>query len=275
MPALDVNGFQLNYEVHGQGALVVLSMGMGARGNVWALHQVPFLVDAGYRVVTYDARGISPLPGQTERDCPPISLEQLVGDLAGLIEHLGGPAYVVGTSLGALTVQELALVRPELVKRVVAMAAHARLDQTQQVHTRGERELFDRGIELPPAYHAAVTAIFNLSPATLRDDGKVQDWLDMFEFTAGPISSGERAQLDVSARTGDRRDAYRGISTPLLAVGYADDATLPPYLAREVADVVANGQYAEVPDAGHFGYLEQPEIVNRLILDFLTAASPQ
>lgn len=270
MPALDINGFQLNYEVHGEGDLVVLSMGMGARGNVWTLHQVPFLVEAGYRVATYDARGISPVPGQTERDCPPITLEELVGDLASLIEHLGGPAYVVGTSLGALTVQELALARPDLVKRAVAMAAHARLDRTQQVCTRGEQELFDRGIELPPAYQAALTAIFNLSPATLRDDVKVKDWLDMFELTAGPISSGERAQLAVSARTGDRREAYAAISTPLLAVGYADDATLPPYLAREVAEAAPNGQYAEVPDAGHFGYLEQPDIVNRLILDFLT-----
>ncbi|MCJ1708521.1 alpha/beta fold hydrolase [Microbacterium sp. VKM Ac-2923] len=268
MPTLAVNGIDLAYEVHGAGPLVVLVMGTGAPGSVWRAHQVPALVDAGYRVVTVDNRGISPVPGQTDRFCPPIEVADLVGDLAGLIAHLGGPAHVVGTSLGARVVQELALAHPGSVRRVVAMGAHARVDDAGLLLTAGERQLFDDEIVLPAAYQAAISAQLNLSPATLRDTERVRDWRDILEYSAAPISSGERGQLGASERLGDRSDAYRGIRAPLLAIGFADDRMTPPHLAREVAALVPGARYAEVPDAGHYGYLERPDEVNRLVLDF-------
>ena len=55
----------------------------------------------------------------------------------------------------------------------------------------------------------------------------------------------------------------------MLVVAFADDVTIPTYLSCEVADVIPQARYVEIPDAGHFGYLEQPEAVNRLILEFL------
>jgi pimeloyl-ACP methyl ester carboxylesterase len=52
-------------------------------------------------------------------------------------------------------------------------------------------------------------------------------------------------------------------------IGFADDRTLPPYLAREVADAIPGAHYAEAADAGHLGYLERPTEVNALVLEFL------
>jgi pimeloyl-ACP methyl ester carboxylesterase len=252
---------------------VVLVMGSGSPGSVWRAHQVPALMAAGYRVVTYDARGTGAAAGR-EPD-PPITIERLVEDLARLIEHLGGPARVIGTSLGARVTQELALARPDLVERAVAMAGHARLDTVRRTLTLGEIGLFEAEVELPTAYQAAVEAILNLSPATLRDERRARDWLDVFEFAHRPIAAGERAQLEVSARLGDRRAAYRGIRVPLLVIGFADDQMVPAYLAREVAEVVPGAGYAEVPDTGHIGYLERPDAVNQLLVDFLTGSAPR
>jgi pimeloyl-ACP methyl ester carboxylesterase len=235
---------------------------------VWHLHQVPALVAAGYRAVTFDARGVVPVPLDVEPDG--FTLEDLVEDVAALIEHLGGgPAAVVGTSLGGRVVQELALARPDLVRRAVAMAGHARLDPVQRMLTRGEQELFDQRVALPPAYRAAVTAVLNLSPATLRDEGAVRDWLDIFEMSASPMTSGARTQRAVSMELHDRREAYRAIRVPTLVIGFADDVMIPTYLCREVVDAIPGARYAEVPDTGHFGYLERPEEVNALLLDFL------
>ncbi len=66
----------------------------------------------------------------------------------------------------------------------------------------------------------------------------------------------------------DRLTDYHRITTPCLAIGFTDDRTLPPHLAREVADAIPNAKYAEVPNAGHLGYMEQPDKVNALVLDF-------
>lgn len=70
----------------------------------------------------------------------------------------------------------------------------------------------------------------------------------------------------------DRSAAYRDVTVPLLVVAFADDATIPPRLCREVADAVPGARYVEIPDAGHYGYLERPDEVNRVLLDFLAAS---
>jgi hypothetical protein len=106
------------------------------------------------------------------------------------------------------------------------MAAHARLDPVQRMLTEGEQGLFDQRVVLPPTYYAAVTAVMKLSPATLRNEDKVREWLDVFEFSATPISAGERAQLGVSAQLADRLTAYPRIRVPTLVIGFADDVTV-------------------------------------------------
>ncbi|RJO78703.1 alpha/beta hydrolase [Nocardia panacis] len=274
MPLATVNGIALNYQVKGDrargtdtkggGPLVVMIMGTGSPGRVWELHQVPALLAAGYRVCTFDNRGIAP----SFDAAAGMRIEELVADTAALIELLDeGPALIAGTSMGARVAQELSLTRPELVRKAVFLAGHGRMDQFQQVLSLGENELDEQGIKLPAKYEAAVNAVMNLSPASLADPNTARDWLDLFEFTGGPVAPGIRAQRRMD-HSFNRLQAYRGITVPCLSVGFADDRMIPPYLSREVADVIPGARYLEVPDAGHFGYLERPEAVNKILLDF-------
>jgi pimeloyl-ACP methyl ester carboxylesterase len=135
----------------------------------------------------------------------------------------------------------------------------------------GERELYDQKITLPPRYHAAITAHLNLSRHTLDDDTKVRDWLDVIEFSGQEVTAGVRAQLQLHEGEKNRTAAYAGITRPALVIGFADDRTLPPHLAKEVADAIPGATYREVAAAGHYGYLEQPDEVNALLIDFLRA----
>ncbi|MGH4023413.1 MAG: alpha/beta fold hydrolase [Pseudonocardiaceae bacterium] len=268
MPVVELNGIQLSYQVTGSGELVVLVMGTGSPGRVWQLHQVPALVAEGYRVATFDNRGIPPSDPGGEG----MTIDDMVGDTAALIEYLGGPARVVGTSLGARIVQELALSRPDLVSQAVLMAAHGRSEPVQSMLSAGERALHDAGVELPATYHAALTALQNLSPRTLNDPAVIQDWLDVFEFSGSRITAGVRAQLDL-AQFPDRLAAYARISVPSLVIGFADDLMIPPLLSREVAEVIPSARYEEVEGCGHYGYLERPAVVNDLILKFFAEAA--
>ncbi|MFE3796314.1 alpha/beta fold hydrolase [Nocardia tengchongensis] len=277
MPLATVNGISLNYQVKGDRSkgtdvkgsapLVVMVMGTGSGGRVWELHQVPALVSAGYRVCTFDNRGIAP----SFESPAGITIEDLVRDTIALIEFLGeGPVLLVGQSMGSRVAQEVALARPDLVRKAVFMAGHARLDQFQQTLGLGEQELDDTGTKLPAKFEAAMTALMNLSPASMADPHTARDWLDLFEFTGGPATPGVRAQRRMD-HDFDRRVAYRAIRVPCLALGFADDRMIPPYLSREVADIIPGARYQEVPDAGHFGYLEQPEVVNKILVEFFVA----
>lgn len=264
MPVVELNGIRLSYQVTGSGELVVLVMGTGSPGRVWHLHQVPALVAAGYRVATVDNRGILP----SDECASGMTIDDLVSDTVALIEHLGDvPARMVGTSLGARVVQELALARPDLVAQAVMMAAHGRPDPVQTRLSAGERALYDAGIELPSMYYAAVIALLNLSPQTLNDRSAVREWLDLFELSGSGISAGVRAQLEMEDFP-DRLAAYGRIRIPSLVIGFADDLMVPPYLAREVAEAIPEAQYKEIEGCGHFGYLERPAEVNKLLVDF-------
>ncbi|WP_142386865.1 alpha/beta fold hydrolase [Mycobacterium hubeiense] len=253
----------LAYDDRGFGDPVLFIAGRGGAGRTWHLHQVPEFVRAGYRTITFDNRGI----GATE-NAEGFTTEQVVADTAALIEKLdAAPVRIVGASMGSFIAQELMLARPELVHSAVLMATRGRHDRAREFFREAERELADSGITLPAAYDAKMRLLESFSPKTLNDDAKVRDWIDMFTMWPTKPTPGLRAQADIGP-TGNRLPAYRAIAQPVLVIGFADDVVLPAHLGREVADAIPRGSYIEIPDAGHLGFIEQPQAVNAAILDF-------
>ncbi|GAA2614453.1 alpha/beta fold hydrolase [Paractinoplanes durhamensis] len=265
MPVIDVGGVRLHYEDRGSGPGVLLLAGTGARGRTWHLYQVPALVAAGFRVVTFDTRGIAP------SDTPPVvTMSDLIADAAGLIEQLGlGPCRIAGSSMGARVAAELCLRRPDLVDRAVLMATFGRPSAFLDAMSRAERALEEAGTKLPEEYRAAVRAALNLSPRTLSDDRKAQDWLDIFQIPLPGEVDGASSRLEADAGV-NRFPAYTEIALPCFVVGFADDLIASARGGREVAAAIPGARYTEIPDAGHYGYLEQPELVNAALIEFLT-----
>ena len=265
MPAVEIGDVRVHYDQTGRGEPVLLIAGTGARGRTWSLHQVPALVEAGYRALTLDNRGAG-LSGPAK---PGLTVDDLVSDAVKVIETvLGQPCRLIGSSMGAYIVQELLLTRPELCRQAVLMASRTRPDAFSLAFAAAERALFDSGAQVPAEYDAVIRALQNLSPSTLRDTNAVRDWLDVFEMS--PVERadpGQRAQLDVVIDT-DRRAAYRSIRVPTLVISFADDLVAPASCGRELAATIPYARYVEIRDAGHNGYLEQPEAVTGAVLDF-------
>ncbi|MCV7278416.1 alpha/beta hydrolase [Mycolicibacterium flavescens] len=253
----------LAYDDRGSGPSVLFIAGRGGAGRTWHLHQVPEFQRAGYRCITFDNRGV----GATEK-ATGFTAETMVADTAALIEKLdAAPVYVVGVSMGSFIAQELMVARPELVERAVLMATRGRADRTREFFRNAEWELAESGIKLPPNYDAKIRLLESFSPKTLNDDAKVRDWIDMFTMWPSKPTPGARTQIGIGPQ-GNRLPAYRSITAPTLVIGFSDDVVLPPHLGREVADAIPRGRYLEIPDAGHLGFIEQPELVNKAVLDF-------
>jgi pimeloyl-ACP methyl ester carboxylesterase len=256
----------LAYDDRGSGEAVVFISGRGGPGRTWQPHQVPAFLEAGYRVITFDNRGI----GATE-NAEGFTTQTMVADTAALIESLGAaPARLVGVSMGAFIAQELMVVRPDLVSAAVLMATRGRLDRARQFFHDAEVELHESGAQLPPSYDARSRVLESFSRKTINDDAAVDDWIAMFSTWPIKQTPGLRCQLDVSPRT-NRLPAYRSIAAPALVIGFADDVVTPPHLGREVADALPNGRYLQIPDAGHLGFLERPQAVNAAALQFLAS----
>jgi pimeloyl-ACP methyl ester carboxylesterase len=267
MPMVVVNGINLSYDDYGSGDPVVLITGSGATGKIWTLHQVPALTAAGFRVITVDNRGMPP-----SDLCPDgFTIEDMVDDTVGLIELLDiAPCRIVGYSLGAMMVQELLLAHPDLITQAVLSATCGRSDALHTAMSVAESEFAESGIILPPRYAAVVHARQFLSPRTQNNERLIQDWLDIFEVSL-TRSSTNRSQhgLELIA---NRLEEYRKIRSECLVIGFQDDLIAPPHLCREVADNIPGCKYEEVAACGHYGYLEQPEEVNSLIINYFRGA---
>jgi pimeloyl-ACP methyl ester carboxylesterase len=264
VPYLSSNGIRLAYQRSGRGEPVLFIMGSNAAGHVWTLHQTPALNEAGYETVVFDNRGVS------LSDAPPgkYTLPELVADTRGLIEALDlAPCRIVGTSMGAMIAQELAIASPDLVRCAVLMATRSRADVIRQAQGAADRALIESGIRLPAKYDAVESVLKMLSPHTLNDDDAVTPWLEVFELSgeAGSTAGGQ-AWVDLLQ---DRRDALRTITAPCRVIGFADDLVTPPHLAAEVADAIPDCDFVEIARAGHMGYLERPDEVNAAVIEFL------
>jgi pimeloyl-ACP methyl ester carboxylesterase len=83
----------------------------------------PLLVEAGFRVVTVDQRGM----GETSGEWPAYGSTPLAHDLIALIRHLdAGPAVIYGTSNGAAAGVYVAAEAPELVRGLILAAPFVR-----------------------------------------------------------------------------------------------------------------------------------------------------
>src|SRR5215813_4090009 len=89
-------GIDIYYEDHGAGQPVVLIHGYPVSGRAWD-RQVPALLEAGYRVITYDRRGF----GQSSQPATGYDYDTFAADLHALLEHLDlRETVLVGHSMG-------------------------------------------------------------------------------------------------------------------------------------------------------------------------------
>jgi pimeloyl-ACP methyl ester carboxylesterase len=258
----------LAYDDRGEGEPVLFIAGQGGVGRTWDVHQAPAFRAAGYRTITFDNRGV----GATA-NADGFTTATMVADTAELIEKLDAvPVRVVATSMGSYIAQELMLARPELVSQAALMATRGRHDRTREFFRTAEEDLVNAGVPLPPRYEAKQRLLESFSPKTLNDDEAIRDWIDTFTMWPTKSTPGVRAQYGVAPES-DRLPVYKVITTPVLVIGFADDLVMPPHLSAEVANALPNGRYREIADTGHLGFLERPQAVNTVILDFF-AQSP-
>lgn len=252
----------LAYDDTGSGDPVLFIAGTGGAGRTWHIHQVPVFLDAGYRCITFDNRGV----GATS-NADGFTTAQMVADTVDIIETvIGGPTRVVAMSMGAFIAQELMLARPDLVRQAALMGTRGRIDTTRIAFRAADLELADAGVALPDAFMAKVRVLENFSPKTINSAG-AEEWLQM--FTAFPLryTRGWRSQLAV-APVENRLPAYRSIPTEVLVIGFADDVITPPALGKEVAEAIPKARYVQIANTGHLGFLERHDSVNRAMLDF-------
>lgn len=120
MPAALVNGASIYYEREGFGPPLLLIHGLGSSGADWAFQREDFARHFG--LILPDLRG----SGRSDKPPGPYSIDQFANDLWVLLDALGVESTnILGFSLGGAVAQEMALLRPARVRRLVLCNALA------------------------------------------------------------------------------------------------------------------------------------------------------
>lgn len=267
MPKTLINGVDLYYEVTGEGFPLVLCHEFAGSYESWE-PQVKFF-SRRYRVITYNARGYP--PSEVPADLEAYSQEQHVEDLCGLIRHLGiEQAYVCGLSMGGNMALHFGILHPEKARALVV--AGAGYGTTDPERFRRQAEEFARRME-----EGGMEAIVDYA----RGPGRVQllrkdpkGWEEFARlFNAHSALGSALTFKGVQARRPTMRDLEPGMGKlkvpTLILVGDEDDLSLEPSILMKRR--IPRSGLMVFPQTGHTINLEEPELFNRVVLDFLTA----
>ena len=273
MEQLRVDVGTLAYDVAGSGPLIVLAHGMGDSREAYRF-VTPALVAAGYRVAAVDLRGC----GRSSADWPSYTRTDIANDLLALVEHLGGPAVLVGHSISGGAVTIAAAQAPSLVTALVELAPFTRKQEVRLADLRvpGFRRmaltLAATGLLGSVTYWRKYLEVAYPGPRPADWEARSAEIESMLR-EPGRMKAMQRMGRSAPAEAGTQLGSVR---CPVLVVmgtldpdwaspqaeGEAVVAALPPGL----------GRLEMVPGAGHYPHVQFPEQVVELILSFLGAA---
>ncbi|MDQ0753342.1 pimeloyl-ACP methyl ester carboxylesterase [Streptomyces africanus] len=240
---VELPGVRTWYETDGAGDPLLLLHGGLCTNETWQA-QRPDLA-ANFRVLLPERRG----HGHTPDVDGPLSYQDMADDTVAFIEEVvGGPAHLVGWSDGGVVALLVAIARPDLVRKVVAIGANF-LPGPQ---SGAAPEMLD---QITPG--APDLTMFREAYEAVSPDGAAH-W---------PVVVGKLAAMFRTEPTIPTEDLARITAPTLVLVGDDDLMTLEHTIALYRA--IPGSQLAVVPGTSHALLMEKPREVNRIILDFL------
>ncbi len=194
-----------------------------------------------------------------------ISLRDLALDLLRLLDACGIERIgVVGRSMGGMIAQELALLAPERVSRLVLVSTSGRSD----AHLAGVFELWARMAEsgVPQQIRHQSSLFWCVGREALERNERVRAYL--FARGRADRPADYAAQARACARH-DLLDPLRRLGVPTLVVTGTDDRLTPAFHAEELAKAIPGARLAYIAGAGHLAYLEAPDRFTGEVLGFL------
>jgi 2-(acetamidomethylene)succinate hydrolase len=259
---IDTGRLTLNLREIGSGPLAIFLHGITSNAAIW--DAILLNLKSSFRSIAVDQRG----HGLSDKPASGYRAEDYAKDIVSLIEKLdAGPAILVGNSLGARNAVATSVLRPDLVKSVVA------IDFTPFI----EAEVMD-----------ALEARVKTGDRTFKDRAEIEDYLTN-RYPLMPLDAIRRradsAYMAVGAELRPRalfpamvetvvglreelESDFMRVSRPILIVRGAESKFITPAALEKTRRLRPDLPTLVVPGVDHYVNEEAPEVVTDAILKF-------
>jgi pimeloyl-ACP methyl ester carboxylesterase len=248
---------RIAWEERGSGHPLLLIQGLGyAR---WSWEPVVAPLAERYRVLFFDNRGI----GESDKPAGPYTARQMADDAVQVLDEAGaGQAHVLGASLGGMVAQELAVLVPARVAKLVLCCTHPGVPHgfpmpEQTVKLFAESASLASDVALRRFVENALGAD---PPAGVADElyrRRLENPLD---------PAGWQAQAAAGI-------GFLGVEQPighetLIVTGTADNV-VDPRNSDVLAERIAGSRVERLEGRGHLFFWEEPQRFVRIVEEFL------
>ncbi|MDP9132961.1 MAG: alpha/beta hydrolase [Nitrospirota bacterium] len=266
-----VNGHRIAYLDEGHGPPLILIHGYGGSMWQWEYQQHPLA--AHFRVITPDLIG-SGLSDKPDIDYRP---EDLIESVRGLMDALNlSTATLVGNSMGGGVAIGMVLTHPQRVDRLVLIDG-----LPDHVRERLASPLMQRAVNTRVPVWLARLAAWLFGSHTMEAVLK-EIVYDQTLLTPAVLdrSNRNRRRANIIAPLLSIRDSLplweQHFATRLTEIRHAtlilwgeQDRLFPPQVGRDLQAAIPQARLIVIPQSGHIPQWEQPQAVNRHLLEFL------
>ena len=262
---IHVGDINIAYKVFGKGDPILLISGSGLVMDAWDSSVLRDL-SSNHTVIIFDNRGV----GNTTAGTKPFSIVQFANDTAGLLDALKiQKADVLGFSMASFIAQELALLHPEKVNRLILYGASC------------------GGKENIPQSPEVVKILSDIVNNRLRDPEKALSvtfplsWIKSHPHFTFPqpketISlSTLKQQFNIvedwfATNWNSICSQLSKISTPTLIITGTEDVAVPPANSLIIAAKIPGSWLVQIRGAGHGLMYQYPDKLSKVLQTFLT-----
>lgn len=268
---LNVNGLEFRVIEQGSGPAVLLLHGFPDSWYLWR-HQIPVLVDSGFRVIVPDQRGFGESDKPAEIDA--YQLPKLASDVSGILDELGVErTHIVAHDWGAGVAWVFAAIYPDRVEKFVPLSLGHPSVFTEFAVEQLEKSWYILLFQ----FEGIAEKLFMRNHWAL-----LKEWSRHHDESEKWVKDLSRPGALTAAMNWYRANLrpehlpvmpldIPGVQAPTLGIWSSGDVLLTEeQMVRSEEKVTGPWRYERVDGASHWLQLDRPDVVNNLLVRFLT-----
>jgi pimeloyl-ACP methyl ester carboxylesterase len=258
---MKIEDIDIGYKIFGQGSPILLIMGYASTKNLWEEKLIDWLTEE-HQVIIVDNRGM----GETTTGEKPFSIKQFAKDTYGLMEALEiEKADILGWSMGSYIAQEIALMYPEKVKRLVLYASTT--DPEMFPPSSECSEILGDTSGSPEEQGARWISLLFSKEWLENNHKRIEEIFYRPMGTINLVNIGKQF-IAINQWKGTTEQISK-IKNKTLIIDGKDDSLVPVLNAEYLAQKIEHSKIVLVEKTGHGLMFQKPNEFCQIILDFL------